>query len=298
MKITLLAGALALAALPAVAKDKLIPLMPADAAALKDKTVALTLHETADFGAMTAGKAGFGVFGVLAMFKAGNDMVRENQIADPALLVREHLAAGLQNAYGARLLAPDAAATKAKKPKQIAALHPEADYVLDVDSVGWGYLYFPTDWNNYHVGYSVKVQLVAKDGRAVSSAVCSADSKAEKEPPKREQLLADGARMVKDYTTALGWNCVQLLGAEQFKLPADKLAPTPEPYAAMLTRFTPAGVNAPANAPANAPVAAEASAPTAEASVEAAKAPAKDGPAAAAAAAAPAADPAKSDGEG
>ena len=56
MKTTLLASALALAALPAAAKDKVIPLAPADAVLLQGKTVAVTLHERSDFGAMTAGE--------------------------------------------------------------------------------------------------------------------------------------------------------------------------------------------------------------------------------------------------
>ena len=240
MKTTLLACALALAALPAAAKDKLVPLAPADAALLQGKKIAVTMHERPSFSAMTAGKAGFGLLGAAAMIKAGNDLVEDNQIADPAVLVREHLGAGLTQIYGAQVLPVDAAATKAKKAKEIAALHPEADYVLDVRSGGWGYVYFPTDWNNYQVMYSVQVQLVdAKTGRQVSNAGCNASSKANKAPPTREQLHADGAQMVKDYTTALGWNCVQLLAQQQLGIPAEKVAPVPEPYAGLIARFTP-----------------------------------------------------------
>lgn len=259
MKTTLLAGALALATLPAVAKNKVEALAPAAAAALQGKTVALTSHETPDFAAMTAGKATFAMFGAFAMIKAGNDLVRENQIADPALTVRDQLAAGLRDAYGATLLPADTAPTKAKKPKELAASHTDADYVLDVRTRNWMYVYYPGDWNNYHVVYSVSVQLVSKDGRQLSEAVCTAGSQPEKTPPTREQLHADGAKLLKDYNTALAWNCVQALGPAQFGIAADKLSPTPEPYASMLLRFT-GGDVATAAAPAVAAPAAPASA--------------------------------------
>lgn len=241
MKTTLLASALALAALPAAAKDKVIPLAPADAVLLQGKTVAVTLHERSDFGAMTAGKATFGLFGALAMIKAGNDLVDTNQVADPAIVLREQLAAGLREAYGVKLLDADTAVTKAKKAKEIAAAHPEADYVLSARSINWGYFYFPTDWNSYHVMYGADVLLIdAKTGRELSKARCTAGSKESKTPPSRDQLHADGARVLKDYSAALGWNCVQRLASAQFMIPADKIAATPEPYASLLVSFSPA----------------------------------------------------------
>ncbi|MEH6414594.1 hypothetical protein [Pseudomonas sp. CGJS7] len=241
MKITLLAGAIALASLPAMAKDKLIPLAAADAAALKDKTVAVTFHEAADFTAMTAGKATLGLFGGLAMIKTGNDLVSENGIADPAILLRQQLGDALRQTYGAQIRPVDAAATKAKKPKEIAAVHPETDYVLDVRSGGWMYAYFPTDWNSYQVVYSVQVQLVAKDGRQVSNAACTANTKANTNPPSREQLIANGAQLLKDYTAALGWNCLQILATNQFMVPLEKFAGVPQPYAGLIASFTPQG---------------------------------------------------------
>ncbi|MGO1070816.1 hypothetical protein [Lysobacter sp. CA199] len=311
MKITLLAGAIALASMPAVAKDKLIPLAAADAAALKDKTVAVTFHEAPDFSAMTAGKAGFGLFGVAAMIKSGNDMVRENGIADPAILVRQQLGEALRQTYGAQVQAVDTTATKAKKPKEIATLHPQADYVLDVRSGGWMYVYFPTDWNNYQVVYSVQAQLVSKDGRQVSNAACTANSKANKTPPTREQLLADGAKLIKDYTTAMGWNCVQVLATNQFMVPLDKFAGVPQPYAGLIASFTPegqatvkvaAGDAAPVAATVPAPTVASAPVPTQTAEVTVAASATVAAPIAPAApAAAPAAPvqpvPVKSEGD-
>lgn len=223
--------ALALACAPAVAGDKLVPLADADAAGLQGKTVAFTVHERPSFSAMTAGKASFGLFGAGAMGAEGNKLVDGNGVADPAGLVREQLAAVLRDRYGMQLLAVDAAPTKAKKPKELAATHPEADYVFDVRSGGWMYAYYPTAWGTYWVGYSVQAQLIdTKTGRQVTNAACNANTRDNKNPPSREHLHADGAKLLKDVTMALGWTCVQLLSREQMKVPADQVAAIPAEY--------------------------------------------------------------------
>ncbi|MDR0183761.1 hypothetical protein [Lysobacter arvi] len=228
MKQTMLACALMLATGVAMAKDKAIPLTAADAAALRDKTVALTVHERPSFSAMTAGKASFGLFGAGAMISAGNKLVDENGIADPAITIREQLAAALNAAYGAKVQAPDTTPTKATKPKELAALHPQSDYVLDVRSGGWMYAYYPTDWNSYWVGYSAQVQLIdTRTARQVSNLACNANTNKHANPPSRDALHADGAKLLKDITASLGWNCVQLLAKQQFNFPEGIVAATP-----------------------------------------------------------------------
>lgn len=283
--IMLLAAAL-LAAGPAQAKDKLIKLAPADAALLKDKTIALTVHERPSFIAMTAGKASFGLIGLGAMISAGNKIVDENRVPDPAALVRRELGDALAKAYDARLAPVDTTPTKAEKAKDLAALHPDADYVLDVRSGGWNFAYYPTSWGTYWVGYSAQVQLVdAKTGRQVSNAACNTNTHDNPHPASREALLADDARLLKDVTAGLGWTCVQLLAREQFAIPAERIVATPanlvDPLApsAQVAGASPADAATPAPTSAEAPVAPP---------VEAAPAPADVAPAAPEPAAAPA----------
>lgn len=237
----MLACALMAATFSVAAKDKLIPLADADAALLKDKTVALTVHQRPSFSAMTAGKASFGLFGAAAMISAGNELIDENHVQDPAEIVRANLSTALHNVHGAALLAPDTTPTKATKAKEIAALHPEADYVLDVRSGGWMYAYYPTKWGTYWVGYSVQVQLVdTKTGRQVSNMACNANTRENANPPSLDQLHADGAKLLKAVTTSLGWNCVQTLAKEQFHFAPEQVAAIPAEYVNPL-----AGIQAP-----------------------------------------------------
>lgn len=258
MKIAAAAIIAVLLASPVAAKDALIKLSAEDAARLNGKSLALTTHQRPSFVAMTAGKASFALLGAGAMIAAGNKMVDENGIADPAILLREHLASGLRDAFGVVPSAPDATATASAKPNELAALHLESDYVLDVRSAGWNYAYYPTQWSTYWVGYSVQVQLIeTASKRAVSNAACNANTNKHPHSPSREALLADGAKLLKDVTAALGWTCVQLLAKEQFQLPEGSVPAIPAEFTDPLAAY--AGKSAiPASPAAEAPAAVQA----------------------------------------
>lgn len=233
-------AALLLLAASASAKDKVIALSEQDAAAVRGKTVAVTLHNRPSFSAGTAGKASFGLFGAGAMITAGNKLVDENGVEDPAILLRAQIAALLRDNYGANVLDVDATATEAKKPKDIAAIHPQADYVLDVRSGGWMFFYYPTDWNNYWVGYSVQSQLIdAKTARQVSNMACNANTQQSPIRPSRDQLIGDGAQLLKEVTQHLGWTCMQLLAKEQFRVAPDRVPTIPAEYQNPLARLAP-----------------------------------------------------------
>jgi hypothetical protein len=263
IRFPLLAAAMALCLSPlgARAAKAPTPLSDADAAALRGKTAAVTLHETPSFVAFTAGKAGFGLLGFPGMVKAGNDFVKENEISDPTLLLRDRLGAMLQDAYGLQVKPVDATVTEEKKPAKIAALHAEdADVVLSVRSLGWNYAYYPTDWNHYWVGYSAEVQLIdAKTGKSLSQANCGANTQANPIKPSLDNLRADRAQLTKDILNGLGWLCVQLLAKEQLKIPQDKIPAIPADYVNPLLRLQP--TDAPAAAPAAATEAASTEVP-------------------------------------
>lgn len=248
----MLTAAMALSLLPlgAQAAKAPTPISDADAAALRGKNAAVTLHETPSFMAMTAGKAGFGLLGVAGMVKAGNDFVKNNEIPDPSILVRDRLGALLQDTYGLQVKPVDTTVTEEKKPAKIAALHAaDADVVLSVRSLGWNYGYYATDWSHYWVGYAAEVQLVdAKTGKSISQAVCGANTQANPIKPSLENLRADRAQLTKDILNGLGWLCVQLLAKDQFKIPQDKIPAIPAEYVNPLLRLQPAGT--PAAAPA------------------------------------------------
>lgn len=61
------------------------------------------MYPTPDFAAYTAGKAGFGVIGVALIIKAGNEIIRENAVEDPAIRIGQELAHALAERHGLQL---------------------------------------------------------------------------------------------------------------------------------------------------------------------------------------------------
>jgi hypothetical protein len=220
------------------AKDKISPLSEADAAALKGKTVAVTRHEKASFTAMTAGKATFALIGGAAMVVAGNKIVADNDIADPADVLERELIPAIVKQYGLQLREGPAPVIKVSKPKAVAASQADVDYVLDVESFGWMFAYFPTDWNSYWINYIGHVQLIERtSGKVVANGVCNTSTKPNPAPPTKEAMLDNNAQLLKDVTTGLGWTCTHLLAKEEFRLPDGVVTATPSEYTDPLATY-------------------------------------------------------------
>lgn len=266
---------LALVTVSAHAKNKIVPLPESTASKLEGKSLVVTRHARPGFSAMTAGKAMFGLVGGLAMVAAGNKIIDENQVEDPAGILERELAPALAKRYGLALKPATTPLVEGQNPKKIAGTQPDADYILDIHSTGWMWVYYPSDWNNYAVYYMMKLQLIdAKSGVAVSKMNCTAHTKKDPNPPTRDAMLADGAALLKDMTQSLGWECMQLT-KEQFRLSDTDLAATPEQYVDVLGKYAaahpkPAAGTAVAAAPQDAPTAASQDAPTAAAAADAA----------------------------
>ena len=264
-----LAGTLAFAAFPSHAdqlKVKATALSQADATALQGKSVAVVLHERESFGAMTAGKAMFGMLGVAGMIKAGNDFVEQNEIADPTIIVREQLANTLRDQFGAVPKAVDTTVTRSVKPAELASLHAEADYILSVKHKGSNYGYYPGKWDGYWVGNVVVVQLIERaSGKVVSKGNCYASTHKNPVRPSLDQLRADRAQLTKDILASLAWKCSRQLAIDGFKLTAERAPAIPAELEDPLSRVTAAAPAANGTPAAQSPAAPAAESPTPEA---------------------------------
>lgn len=236
-KILLLSLLLAVPSL-ACAKEKMLPLSEADATRLTGKTLVVTRHAKPSFAAMTAGKASFGLFGAAAMVSAGNALVRDNDIADPADVIEAQLAPALAKAYGLALVPTAQRMQASDKPKLIAASQADADFVLDIRTGGWGFFYYATEWGKYWVPYSAQVQLIdAKSGVLLANMACNGGTNKHPNPPTKDAMLAERAQLLKDITTGLAWTCTHLLAKEQFHLADDAIAATPAQYVDVLAAY-------------------------------------------------------------
>lgn len=68
-------------------------------ATMHGKKLALSASDRPDFAAMTAGKAMFAMVGAFAMISTGNEIVRENNIEDPAVYIAKEISEGLKSRH-------------------------------------------------------------------------------------------------------------------------------------------------------------------------------------------------------
>ncbi|SEA11529.1 hypothetical protein [Microbulbifer marinus] len=166
--------------------------------------------EKPGFAAMTADKAMFGALGAVAMISAGNKIIEENGVEDPASYIYESLAPVLAEQYSLRLLDDNSIRTSSVKPADLADNVNDARLLLDVRTIGWNMGYFPTVWNRYRVGYSAKLRLIDTSTQEVlAESVCSKMSTDESESaPTYDELMADQAALLKSQLLSAADHCV------------------------------------------------------------------------------------------
>jgi hypothetical protein len=80
-------------------------------------------------------------------------------------------------------------------PEKVASAAASANFVVDVETQGWGFAYYPTDWGHYHVLYTARVRLVDAASKTIAAEhFCKWDS--DKREPKltTDELLDGGAK--------------------------------------------------------------------------------------------------------
>ena len=166
--------------------------------ALKGQAVVLATHKVPGFVARTADKAAFAVIGGIEMMSAGERLVAENGVDDPAVKLGHALLGDLV-ADGGAIAAPDATTpVDSDDPAKLAAAYPDSPYVLDVRTTMWNFGYYPLAWSHYRVLYGVRVKLVdARAKRVVAEGSCTRYDSDEPHAPTIEELLANRAERLK-----------------------------------------------------------------------------------------------------
>lgn len=176
------------------------------------RTITVSAREKPSFSAMTAGKAQFGVIGAAAMIAAGNKIIRDNNVADPAVYIGEQLAGVVAANLGVQLAGNSGQIASSTKPRELAAQYSGSDLLMDVQTVNWQFAYFPLDWNNYRVIYSAKVRLIdTRTRKLLAEGFCVNMPERSEESPSRDQLLDNGAEGLKRELKAAADRCIPQL---------------------------------------------------------------------------------------
>jgi hypothetical protein len=211
-------GGLAILSLTACATVSHTPLSQETSLQLREKSVARTEYPVQDFSASTAGKAAFAILGAAAMISEGNAIVKENDIQDPAIAIGQGLAEKLTLVRNVSMVQP----TKKATSDDIATLietYPGTEYLLDVKTANWMFVYYPTDWAHYKVVYNARLRLIDSTKKSViAETMCNTTQGDDKNPPTKDQLLDNKAALLKEYLSKAASNCVDLMAKDILKL--------------------------------------------------------------------------------
>lgn len=187
----------ALVVLSGCVSTKNIPIDHSKASLTKPEKILTSKRAKPDFSAMTAGKAAFGLLGAAAMISAGNDIIKENKVEDPAYFISSELSKVLSEKYHLEQV-ESKNLIKGSKPTQIAEAYSNSDWVIDIETINWSFAYFPTDWNNYRVIYSAKLRLIdTRDRSVIAEGFCSRVPEEDGQAPSYDELLKKNAEKLK-----------------------------------------------------------------------------------------------------
>ena len=176
------------------------------------KTIAVTTRPRADFVAMTAGKAAFAVVGAVAMIEAGKTIVKENEVDDPAPVLAQSLIKVAETHYGVMPAMNASVPIDTTDVPKLAHAASGADLLLDVQSMGNQFRYFPTDWSHYAVDSAFKVRLIdVHAGSLLAEGFCRQTTQKDQSPPTKSELLADKAARLKSILATQRDACLQEL---------------------------------------------------------------------------------------
>jgi hypothetical protein len=180
-----------------------------DGSRLNAKTIALTNRPRAGFMASTAGKALFGPLGVVAMEEAGKKIAADNNIEDPAVLVGRDLLVAAENRYGAVAASMPPIQIDITDVTKLAHAAAGADFLLDVQSYGQLFSFFPGRPTYYWLSTTLNVRVIdIPHAKLIAEGHCAVDTRKDPDPPTYDELLADKAARMKAVLNAQSEQCL------------------------------------------------------------------------------------------
>jgi hypothetical protein len=203
------------------------PLPESESSRFAGRTLQRSLYPKPDFAAYTAGKAGFGMIGAALIIQAGNEIVREHAVEDPAARISQEAAQTLVERYGLQLSTSEPKVSQSDDIGALVQTYGEADLILDVKTINWMFIYFPTDWSHYRILYSARLRVIDRQQKTViGEGFCAYKQEYEdtKKAPTRDELLKNDAEGLKRELAKAGDYCITFFRSGTFRTPATPAA--------------------------------------------------------------------------
>jgi hypothetical protein len=216
MKITLIVAA---ACFTLVGCATTRPMSPEVEQTLPGKSVTQIKFGKPDFMAATPAKAMFGMLGAVAMIAAGNEIVEEGKVEDPAPYIGQELMKRMQEKYKTMPLTQTALQANTSDLDELAEAYPQSDLLLDVRTTNWQMTYFPLNWSQYRIAYGVRARLVnLKTQEVLAEGSCERFPEDDTNAPSYDEMVENQASRLKHELRLAANICVEKLKAEIFKM--------------------------------------------------------------------------------
>lgn len=214
--------------LSACVSTKTVPIEPSTVAAMNGQTISYTDWPAPPFSATrssgVAVGALFGAVGGAAMairaINEGNTLIKVNEVVDPADTIARSLTSALASSASATVGAPVTTA-RSGKAADIAAASPSARYVVNVQTLGWGTLYYLSDLSRYGVIYQARMQVIDTTTQTVVAEATCIQRPAKEDAataPTYDELVADHAAKLKALLAKASEACTAKFRTEALKL--------------------------------------------------------------------------------
>lgn len=186
---------------------------------LKAKSVAHTKREAPAFAAMTPGKMLVAVVGGVLAISEGKTIVDANNLKDPSEAIASELMDAISAAHGAKSSSQAVVVSDDSAAKISAAGKGATPYIIDVETIHWGIMYFPKEKSRYRVMYSAKARLINTATESiVAEGFCSNKADDAANAPTYDELLDHEAMRLKQELSVAANKCVNSFKREMLLL--------------------------------------------------------------------------------
>jgi hypothetical protein len=169
--------------------------------------------------ATTGGKALFGPLGVLGMEEAGKKIAAENNIEDPAVQVGRNLLTAAEKRYGVVEASMSPIKTDVTDVTHLAHAATGTDILLDVQSYGQSFNFFPDRPKHYWLQTMLNVRVIdVPNARLIAEGHCAVSSRNDSDSPTYDELLADKAARMKAVFNAQSEQCSAKFKSEVLRI--------------------------------------------------------------------------------
>jgi len=144
------------------------------------------------------------------MISAGNSLIQENGVPDPAYAIGEELAQLMESKYDTKYVGVGSSVVDDDEVASVEVAYKEIPLALDVMTYNWGFAYFPMSWSEYRVFYNARLRLIdTSTASIIAEGSCTTESEETDNPPTYDDLVGNRASGLMAELKKLSRDCAQ-----------------------------------------------------------------------------------------